>query len=115
MKLSFERQTSDQENVANSIDRTKEGDLQKRMGALLPKTQEDYEAFQQNYGNQLWNAKNEGIIRIIKIAKNLLDEHGSSQIIQTNEKEILSEDDCEGYDPARVLAFCRIMETTKSN
>ena len=52
------------------------------MEKLLGTTQSQFEEFQKNGDIELWQKRNEGIVSYIKEARELINEHGSSQIIQ---------------------------------
>jgi len=77
---------------------------------ILDTAKEQYADYRENGGDKLWQQKNPGIVECVIEAKGLLDEHGSSQIIET---KIENEEIETKKDSLRVLAFARLLELDK--
>ena len=109
MRQSLERVQQNENNIINSFN--DESSLQKRMEKLLTTAQEQYDEYIKNGEKRLWQKQNEGIIEYVVAARKMMKEDGGSQIIQAGleAKEI----DTKHLDDARLLAFCRILETNK--
>ena len=117
----FESMNREQNNAAFRIDKDNlrhedvNVDLQRRLEEMLPACETQYDEFKANKDKQLWAMKNQGLINAINLAKELLAEFKSSQLVQKNAEEALSDQRLQGFDDARILAFCRWIEIKESN
>jgi len=95
-------------NMISNLDRSKE---QAVGGKIMEKAQKDYMAYQDECTKktaETWKLRNENLVDQIQVAKDLLDQFGSSQIIEQRMKDGQVETE---HDEARILALCQAIET----
>lgn len=96
------------DNQENKPNRAFSGGVEGRLDKVLETAQKQYQEFLEHGTEQVWKLRNSNLIAQISEAKSLLEQFHSSQIIEQrmNDGQIETEG-----DDARILAFCRIMET----
>lgn len=96
--------------TARTIDNKDGSSLQEKTERLLPAVEEQIIDFKKQGNNKIWQMRNAGMIDYIKEARNLLNQYGSSQIIQN---KIENGEVTADIDDARLLAFCRVLEVNR--
>lgn len=104
-KMVFNRQ---EEKTVRELDQQKGGNLYEKEKTISQKAETDYKAYLENGNEQLWQMRNSNLIEQIKEAKSLLEQFGSSQIIEQRLEDGQIESD---HDEARIVAICRAIET----
>lgn len=109
MTKSLEQIHRNEENVVNSMEVS---ELQSRIENILPAVEEQHKEYLEKGESKIWQMQKDGIVKYEIKAGELLEEHGSSQIIQSlfeNNEEF----EVQGFDDARLIAFCRMRELDK--
>lgn len=96
--------------VARAIDNKDVSSLQEKMERVLPAVEDLLIEFKKQGNNRVWQLRNAGMIDYVKEARSLLEQYGSSQIIQNKLESGEVEAD---IDDARLLAFCRVLEINR--
>ena len=111
MARTFEQINRPEDVLIKNIDDREKSDLQARMEGLLEVAGKQFDELKNQGSNKLWQMKNSGIISYVREARELLEQYKSSQIIQIElEKGYLKTE----KDDARLLAFCRLVEISKT-
>jgi len=92
----------------NKPNRAFSGGVESRLDKVLETAQKQYQEYLDNGTEQVWKLRNSNLIAQITEAKSLLEQFHSSQIIEQRMNDGQIETD---HDDARILAFCRVIET----